>query len=186
MAKSATLYRFQLDLSDIDRSVYENLDLRVACHPSEDCERLVVRVLARVIAYEEGLDFGRGLSNPEDPALLTRSAHGDIETWIDVGCPGAERLHRASKAASQVRIVTHKPVHVLRKEWSSRVVHRADSIEVVRLPPEFVRDLASELKRNIHWYITIQEETISIVDGDRDFSATFKRDTLASIAAGHP
>ena len=48
MAISSTLYRFQIELSDIDRGVYESLDWRVACHPSEDSERMVVRVLARI------------------------------------------------------------------------------------------------------------------------------------------
>ena len=64
MAISSTLYRFQIELSDIDRGVYESLDWRVACHPSEDSERMVVRVLARAIAHEEGLEFGRGLRTP--------------------------------------------------------------------------------------------------------------------------
>jgi len=64
MAISSTLYRFQIELSDIDRGVYESLDWRVACHPSEDSERMVVRVLARAIAHEEGLDFGRRLRTP--------------------------------------------------------------------------------------------------------------------------
>ena len=179
MAKTSTLHRFQLELADIDRNVYESLDLRVACHPSEDSERLVVRVLARAVAHEQGLDFGRGLSTPEEPALWTRSATGEIETWIDVGCPSADRLHRASKASRRVLIFTHKPEQVLRKEWSSRAVHRADEIEVTRLSAELVRNLAAELKRNMQWYVTLQEGTINVADGDRSFDAALQRDTLA-------
>ena len=184
MAKTATLYRFQVELADIDRNVYETLDLRVACHPSEDSERLVVRVLARAIAHEQGLDFGRGLSTPEDPALWTRSALGAIECWIDVGCPSADRLHRASKTAKRVLIFTHKPELALRKEWSSRAVHRADEIEVIQFPAEFVRALANELQRNMQWYITLQGGTISVSDGDRNFDAALKRGTLAALVAG--
>jgi uncharacterized protein YaeQ len=183
MAKSSTLYRFQLELADIDHNFYESLDLRVACHPSEDHERLVVRVLARTVAHEQGLDFGRGLSTPEDPALWTRSALGDIESWIDVGCPSADRLHRASKASRRVLVFTHKPEHVLRKEWSSRIIHRADEIDVIQFSAELVRNLARELQRNTQWYITLQEGTISVVDGDSSFDAALKRGTLADFVA---
>ena len=35
MALTATLYHLQVTLSDVDRGVYEALDLRVAQHPSE-------------------------------------------------------------------------------------------------------------------------------------------------------
>ncbi|MBL4686632.1 MAG: YaeQ family protein, partial [Nannocystaceae bacterium] len=89
MALTATVHRFEIELADIDRGVYESLDLRVARHPSEDEARVVVRVLARAIAHEDGLEFGRGLSTVEDPALWTRTPTGEVATWIDVGLPSA-------------------------------------------------------------------------------------------------
>ena len=98
MGVRSTLYRFLVDFSDIDHGVYETLDLRAAQHPSLEEDRLVVRVLARAIAHEEGLEFGRGLSTPEDAGLIKMTITGQIGTWIDVGLPSAERLHRASKA----------------------------------------------------------------------------------------
>ncbi len=183
MAKAATLYRFQIELSDIDRSVYETLDLRVACHPSEDAERLVVRVLARAIAHEEGLEFGRGLSNAEDAALWTRALHDQIATWIDVGCPGADRLHRASKAAGRVIVFTTKGDAMLRKEWSSQAIHHSEDIEVVRLSQSFVQELTTLLDRNVHWYLTLNEGTISVADGDKNFDETVERTTLAALIA---
>lgn len=183
MAKTATLYRFQLELADIDRSVYESLDLRVAGHPSEDAERLVIRVLARAIAHEDELEFGRGLSNAEDPALWTRTSHGEISTWIDVGCPSAERLHRASKAAERVLVVTNKNDAMLRKEWSSHPIHKSDAIEVVRLPSKLVQDLTTLLQRNMQWYLTLQEGSISIADGDQNFDGVLERTSLAALLA---
>jgi uncharacterized protein YaeQ len=183
MALSSTLYRFQIELADIDRGVYESLDLRVPCHPSEDAERLIVRVLARAIAHEEGLEFGRGLSNSEDPALWTQSAIGDVKTWIDVGMPGAERLHRASKRAERLRIFTHKLEVALRKEWSSRSIHKAESIELIQLPPALIRELAGQLDRNMSWYLTLQEDQLSVAsgDGERSVEGTIERCSLSDF-----
>jgi uncharacterized protein YaeQ len=52
MALSATVYHLQVDLSDVDRGVYEALDLRVARHPSETMRYLLTRVIAYCLCYE--------------------------------------------------------------------------------------------------------------------------------------
>ena len=46
MALPSTIYRVNISLSDIDRGVYEALQVTVARHPSETGERLVARLLA--------------------------------------------------------------------------------------------------------------------------------------------
>ena len=181
MAVSATLYRFQLELADIDRNVYESLDLRVARHPSEDDERMVVRVLARALAHEEHLDFGRGLSNVEDPALQSLALTGEIETWIDVGMPSADRLHRASKRATKVVVFTHKHEQPLRKQWSSRTIHNAAKIELIRLDPKLVRALCEDLARSVNWYLSVQDGVLSVADGERNFVGALARMSLAEF-----
>lgn len=183
MAIASTLYRFQIELADIDRNVYESLDLRVPCHPSEDEERLVVRILARAIHHEEGLEFGRGLSNAEDAALWTRSNTGDVQLWIDIGLPSAERLHRASKRAAQVCVYTNKQDMPLRKEWSSRKIHKAETIQLVRLPPKMVRELAETCQRSNTWYVTIQDGALSVAygDGDHSLDGSVDKSTLADF-----
>src|SRR5262245_58429077 len=67
MAAGATIYSFDIDLADADRSVYETLALRVARHPSESPEYLLTRVLAYALEFEEGIAFSTGgLSEPEE------------------------------------------------------------------------------------------------------------------------
>jgi uncharacterized protein YaeQ len=51
MALPSTIYRFSLELSDIDRQIYESLQATVARHPSETEERLVARLLAYALFY---------------------------------------------------------------------------------------------------------------------------------------
>lgn len=183
MAIASTLYRFQIEVADIDRNVYETLDLRVPCHPSEDEERLVVRVLARAIHHEEGLEFGRGLSNAEDAALWIRTNTGGVQLWIDIGLPSAERLHRASKHAANVSVYTHKLDNPLRKEWSSRKIHKAEAINIVRLPPDMVRDLAANIERTNAWYLTIHDGALSVSygGGEHSLNGNIRRITLTDF-----
>lgn len=86
------LYRFTIELSDIDRNIYQTLEFRVAQHPSEIPTYLLTKVLAYVLSYEEGLEFsGSGLSDPEAPAMKTTSPAGAIELWIEIGNPSAKK-----------------------------------------------------------------------------------------------
>jgi uncharacterized protein YaeQ len=102
MALTATIYNFDIELADSDRNVYESLALRVAQHPSESDEYLIARVLAYLLEYREGIEFSRGVSDPDEPMISIRDLTGKITAWIDIGTPDSARLHKASKAAARV------------------------------------------------------------------------------------
>ncbi len=147
---------------------------------------MVIRILARVIAHQEALEFGRGLCVPEEPALWIKSLVGGTKLWIDVGLPSAERLHRASKNSDRVMIVTDKEQSALYKEWKSRAIHKADNIEIVQLPAQFIAELSINLQRSIHWYITIQENTISVADGEKSVDAIIQRSIMTDFLHSVP
>jgi uncharacterized protein YaeQ len=71
MALNATIYSFAINLSDLDRNVYQALAFRVAKHPSETDAYLLTRVLAYCLEYREGLNFSKGgcptLTHPRSP-----------------------------------------------------------------------------------------------------------------------
>ena len=101
-APTHVLHRFQIALADVDRSVYTDLDVHVARHPSEDVPFLLTRVLAFALEHAEGLEFGKGLSDADEPAVWRRTGDGRVLTWIDVGSPAPGRLHRAAKLGALV------------------------------------------------------------------------------------
>ena len=108
MALTATIYNFDIELADADRNRYESLSLRVARHPSESEEYLVTRLLAYLLEFGEGIEFSRGVSDADEPAISIRDLTGRITTWIDIGTPEAARLHKAAKSGARVVVYTHK------------------------------------------------------------------------------
>jgi uncharacterized protein YaeQ len=150
MALSVTVYHVLVALSDVDRGVYEELDLRLARHPSESGRYLVTRTLAYCLSYEDGIAFSKGgLSQTDEPPISVRDPTGVLLAWIDVGSPSAERLHKASKAARRVAVHTHADLALLQREAASRPVHRLEEIEVWRYEPSFLDALESKLDRNV-------------------------------------
>ena len=115
MALNATIYNFDVELVDNDRQVYESLALRVARHPSESEEYLVARLLAYLLEFTEGIEFSRGVSTPDEPAIAVRDLTAAIATWIDIGTPDAERLGKAARLERRVAFslsVTDRELYV--------------------------------------------------------------------------
>ena len=97
MAQPSTTYKFELNLTDLDRNVYESVKQTIARHPSETEERMTVRLLAYALWYNEQLSFGRGLSDVDEPALWEKSLDDRVLHWIEVGQPDADRLTWCSR-----------------------------------------------------------------------------------------
>lgn len=151
MALPSTLYHLQIALSDVDRGVYEALDLRVARHPSENMRHMLARVVAYALLFEEGIAFGKGLADADEPALSVRTLTGDLVTWVDVGTPSPERLHRASKAARRVVVFTQHDPALLVRQARGKVIHRREAIEIFALEPSFLDALEAVTERNARW-----------------------------------
>lgn len=157
------LYHFQLELSDIDRGIYETLDFRIAQHPSEIAPYLLSRVLGYALSYQEGLEFtSGGLSDPEAPAIRALGVHGAIELWIEIGNPSARKLHKASKTAQKVVVYTYKSAAVLLDEIKANEVHRAHEIQIYAFDSKFLQSLEAQLKKNNRWVLLIQQGQLNI------------------------
>ena len=179
MALGATIYHFAIQLSNVDRAVYQSLALKVARHPSEAADHLVARVLAYCLELTEGLSFSRGLSEPDEPALAVRDLTGELRAWIDVGAPDATRLHKAAKAAPRVAVYTHKAPEVLLRGLEGERIHRAEAIELYAFDRDLVAGLTARLERRMAFDLSVTDAHLFVsMEG-----ATFSGD-LACLTMG--
>lgn len=170
VALTATLYNFEVVLSDVDRNVYETIAFKIAQQPSETDDYLIARVLAFALEYTEGIGFSGGIAEADQPAIFVRDLTGTLRAWIDVGVPDAARLHKASKAAPRVAVYTHKDPRTLVKTLAGEKIHRADALELYALDRELIGEMAARLDRRMrfelsvtdrHLYVTLGGETLS-------------------------
>lgn len=178
MALTATIYRFDIELADVDRGVYESLALRVARHPSETEEYLLVRVLAYCLEYAEGIAFSNGLAEPDVPALAIHDLTGGLRVWIDVGAPDAARLHKASKAAPRVVVYTHKNPTQLLRQWAGHRIHRAAALELYAVDPAMLAALTARLDRRMAFTLSVTDRHVYISIGSEHVSGAVSRHAL--------
>ncbi len=176
MALSATVRRFEIALSDSDREVYEQLDWRVAQHPSESERYLVARVIARCLEHAEGLDFSKaGLGDDSEPALIQRNLRGELQAWIEVGAPAADRLHKAMKAAPRVAVYTWKAAQVLEGIEERGGIYKGDTLELKVLPGDWLDDVAKKLDRVNRWELAVSGGTLYLTAGGASFDLVIEQ-----------
>jgi len=184
VALQATVHRIVIDLSDVDRGVYEKLDLRVARHPSESARWLALRTLAYALSYEEGIAFSKGgLSSTDEAPISVRDATGRLLAHLDIGSPSAERLHRAAKSCERVVVFTETDPERLRKEARARGnVHRADEIEIVVVPAALVDAIERHLERHLELGLSRNDGVVYLTVGKETVEGTLETVTLEPAA----
>jgi len=170
VAQTSTVYVLSIDLADMDRGVYETLELRVARHPSETAEYMLVRLLAYCLEYQEGIAMTDGLSSGDEPALLVRDLTGRITRWIEIGMPDAARLHRGSKQAGAVVVYTHRDVRQLLGQLSGEKIHHGGEIPIRSFDRTLIEAVAARLERRTSLAIAAAGGELLISIGSDSFT----------------
>ena len=154
MALKATIFKAELQVSDLDRNHFGSHALTLARHPSETDERMMVRLLAFALNADESLEFGRGLSAEDEPDLVKRDLTGAIELWIEVGLPDERELRKAAGRARKVKVYTYGGRSAA-LWWSQNraALARLDNLTVIDIPVA----IGSLAARNMTLQCTIQD-----------------------------
>lgn len=179
MALTATLYNFEINLSDVDRNVYETVVFKAAQQPSETDDHLIARALAYALEYTEGIGFSGGIAEADQPAIFVRDLTGSMTAWIDIGVPDAARVHRASKASPRVAVYTHKDPRTLVKALAGERIHRADHLELYAVDRELIAGLVSRLDRRMRLDLSVTDRHLFVTVGGETFSGAVERLSLA-------
>ena len=149
MALKSTIFKAELQITDLDRNYYATHELTVARHPSETDERMMVRILAFMLHADDALTFGKGLSADDEPDLWRKDLTGAVQLWIEVGLPDEKRLRRACGRSDRVVVLTYGG-RVAEMWWQQNqaALRKLDKLTVIDLaatPPAELAELAQQL-----------------------------------------
>ncbi len=167
MALSATIFKAELTLCDMNRDHYESYALTLARHPSETDERMMVRLLAYALHANEALHFTKGLCVDEEPDLWQKDLTGEIALWIDVGLPDERRVRKACNRSKRVVLFPYGDRNV-DLWWQRNAPHwqRFTNLTVLAVSQEAVTGMAAVVQRHMTLQYTIQDEDIWLNCGE--------------------
>lgn len=160
MALKATIFKADLQISDMDRHYYAKHALTIARHPSETDERMMMRVLAFALHASDALAFGKGLSTDDEPDLWQKDLTGAIDLWIDVGQPDEKRILKACGRAGHVVVYSYSSTNNIWWAQTAGKVERARNLDVVNIPATSSQALAKLVQRSMQLQCTIQDGQI--------------------------
>jgi uncharacterized protein YaeQ len=165
MALKSTIFKAELQISDMDRNSYGDHSLTIARHPSETDERMMVRLLAFALHAHEALVFADSIANDDEPSLWQKDLTGAIQVWIDVGQPDEKRIRKACGRAARVFIFTYGGHG--NDVWLNQIrssLERLRNLSVINLPASAPAALARLAQRSMKLQFTIQDGQVWVND----------------------
>ena len=161
MAIKPTIYKLNANLTDLNRDVYDTVNLTIALHPSETLERMMVRILAFCLNAEEGLVFTKGLSDVEEPDIWLRTLDEQTAVWIDIGEPSYDRMKKSCRLAKRTSIYSFNSKSQV---WWEALAAKANQlpIEVIQFDWQDIEGLTELAGRTMNGSITITGDSAYI------------------------
>ena len=170
MAIGATIYKVSLNIADMDRQYYQQHELTLAMHPSENEYRFIVRVIAFALNANEHLVFTKGLGADDEPEVWQKSLSGEIELWIDFGQVDEKRIRRACGRSKRVIVYTYQE-RKSRVWWeqSRQKLARHKNLNAYHIEAEGAETLVN---RNMQLQCTIDDGAVYLSDDSNSIEVT--------------
>jgi uncharacterized protein YaeQ len=172
MALKSTVFKAQLQIADMDRALYADHALTLARHPSENDERMMIRLLAFALSvpadnHRGALEFTAGLSDTEAPDIWQKDLTGDLLQWIEIGQPDDRRLAKACGRSEAVSVWTFNNATPIWWAALTGKVNRLANLTVWQIPVEASKELALLAERSMQLQVTVQEGQVWVGNASR-------------------
>ncbi len=168
MAIKSTIFKVELDVTDMDRNHYQDYQLTIARHPSENDERMMVRILAFALNAHEFLQFTKGLSSEDEPDIWQKSLSDEIDLWIDLGQPDEKRIRKACGRSKNVKLYTYQQrSSIAWWQQHQQKFERFENLSVINFSDDAVQAIGLMAKRAMRLQCAIQDGSLWLSDGEQ-------------------
>ncbi len=173
MAIKSTIFKAELQITDMDRNYYYDHALTIARHPSENDARMMLRMLVFALNAHERLTFTKGLSSDGEPDLWQKNLSNEIELWIDLGLPDEKRIRRACGRSDRVIIYTYNRTGA--EAWWKKIQRKSQrfsNLSVYHIDDATIAALAGFSQRTMQLQFTIADGVTLLSDGEQSLEIT--------------
>jgi uncharacterized protein YaeQ len=171
MAANAIIHKALLNIANMDIHYYNEHNLTLAQHPSENDLRLMIRIIAFVLNAQDTLTFCKGISQDDEPDLWQKSLGGDIEMWIDVGQPDEKRIKKACGRSEKVIIYIFK--RSVADAWFKQIegsLTRFKNLQIIYL--NIGGDIELLTNRSMNIQCNILDNELTLIDNNNSIIVT--------------
>lgn len=166
MASKATIYKANIQLSDMDRNYYHTHSLTIAQHPSETDCRMMVRLIAFILNANEHLQFGKGVSDEEEAAIWQINYSEEIELWIELGQIDEKRIKKACNRTQKMKLYCYgSSVDTWWKQSASKL-QQFDKLSIEQFSQETTDALEKLIDRTMDFQCSIQDGQLWLSAGE--------------------
>lgn len=161
MALKATIFKADISITDMDRNYYNDHNLTIARHPSENDERMMLRIIAFIVNAHEHLQFTKGLSDDDEPDLWQKNLSDEIEVWIELGQPSEQRIKKGCNQSQQMMIYSYAN-NSFEAWWSKEKtkLQARKNLSVYTVAEDLGTTLADSVQRSMQIQATLQDGQI--------------------------
>jgi len=183
MALQPTLHDFDVQLSHVDRGLDLRIQVKAARHPSESLERLWLRFLAYCLHHREGIAFGPGICEPDEPDVTALDLTGQRVLWVRVGRPDPARVQREADRAprAHVAVLFDSPARMRAFEEEARGLSlpRLGRVELAAVDPRLLSWLAGVEERRARLSLTVVSDHLYLERGSETTDGPVSRVNLS-------
>ena len=107
-------------------------------------------------------EFGKGLSDPDEPDVLLTDFTDAKRLWVEVGQPDDKPMAKACSKADSVVVYAYDHAADVWWQGVQGKVARLAKLQVWRIPSDLSQALAALAERSMQLQVTIQEGAITI------------------------
>ena len=169
MAANATICKATLNIANMDEHYYNEHQLTLARHPSENDFRMMIRLIAFIYHADEKLLFGEGIATEDEPDLWQKELNGDISLWIDLGQVDEKRLRKACGKSDEVVVYTYAEGQAL--AWWKNMENKVSRFKNLRV--SFLRiegDVEALAQRSMNLQCNISDGELTLMNDEMSVS----------------
>lgn len=168
MAIGASIFKAEVNISNLNTHYYEDHSLTIAKHPSESESRLMIRLVSFLLNASSRLEFTKGISTSEEPDIWERDYAGDILQWIELGQTEPRRIRQSCGKSQKVKVYTYHENKS--NEWFSKnekVFGDLAKLEIYHLKVISTESLEDLISRNMKLSCFVEEDMMYLSDDNK-------------------
>jgi uncharacterized protein YaeQ len=126
---------------------------------------MMIRCVVFALHASDALEFGRGLSDADEPDLFERDLTGALQLWIEVGQPDERFILKACSRAERVLVYAYSASTPIWWKAIAEKLGRARNLSVRHVAQASSAKLATFAERTMSLQCTIHDREVWVRNG---------------------